>query len=368
MGKYHAGEDIETCNTASPRDVPLWESWEFPPIPGWCRSSRFLAFWKSGPSLSQFLQMTLNHLLLRFLPFTLSRSYIRLLSRIYYRMNPQELASIRAAVIRAFPGKIAAGKLPQTIKGVFRGIFDHYHEKLFVGFSNFPDLLTFFKNRVHFQGRERLQEALAGGRGVILVTGHFGALELLPGALAVHGFPTAMICRFKTTRLRAAQGRRAARLGVDLIDADKGQSFFAALKALKEGRILITECDEFEAWRPDPLRETYFLNHKLIADRTLELLHRRSGAPLVVALVNRDGRQQYTCRLTAIGRGAAPVNLPVSEQCLRVLEASVHNQPEQWYQWRNFAMMTETHPGTGDGHQASGHLASAISLPLPDQA
>ena len=331
-------------------------------------SSKFFSFWKSRPSLSQFLQMKLNHLLLRFLPFTISRFYVRGLGRIYYLLNWPERALIREAIIRVFHGKIAAGELQRKINEAFRGIFDHYHEKLFVGFSNFPKLLTFFRNRVRFQGWEMLQEASAAGHGVILVTGHFGALELLPGALAVNGFPTSMICRFKTTRLREAQGRRAEWLGLNLIDADKGQSFFAAVKALKEGRILITECDEFDAWRPDPQRKTHFLNHKLAADRTLELLRQRSGAPLVAAVVKRDGQQQYTCHFTPVSHSVAPVNMPVSEQCLRVLETSVQNHPEQWYQWQNFAMMTKTHREVEYDHQASGYLAPALNLSLPDQA
>ena len=331
-------------------------------------SSSFSAFWKSRLSLSKFLQTNLNNLLLRFLPFAISRCYVAVWGRIYYLVNRQEKALVREAVIQVFHGKMSARELQRKIRGVFRGIFDHYHEKLFVGFSNFPKLITLFRNRVHFQGREMLQQALAAGRGVILVTGHFGALELLPGALAVQGFPTSMICRFKSTHLREAQGRRAARLGVDLIDADKGKSFFAAVKALKEGRILITECDEFEAWRPDPQRETHFLSHKLAADRTLELLHRRSGAPVVAVLVNRDGQQRYTCHLTAVSQGAAPVNMPLSEQCLKVLETSVQKRPEQWYQWKNFAMMIKTQRGIGYDHQASGYLAPAINLPLPDQA
>lgn len=369
MVKCAAGQVEEKSNMASKWNGSLGDSVARSPIQGRLGLfSRFFSFWNFKLSLSQFLQMTLNHLLLRFLPFTISRFYIRLLGRIYYLWHRQEKSLVRETVSRIFRNKIAAGELQRKITGVFRGIFDHYHEKLFVGFANFPSLLAFFRNQVCFQGREMLQEALAAGKGVILVTGHFGALELLPGVLAVNGFPTAMICRFKTTRLREAQGRRAEWLGVNLIDADKGQSFFAALKALKEGGILITECDEFEAWRPDPRREIHFLNHKLPADRTLELLHRRSGAPLVAALVNRDGPQQYTCHFTPVSPGAAPVNLPVSEQCLKVLEASVQNHPEQWYQWHNFAMMIKTPREIEYDHQASGHLAPAINFPLPDQA
>jgi chaperonin GroEL (HSP60 family) len=52
------------------------------------------------------------------------------------------------------------------------GIFDHYHEKLFVGYSNFPRLLDFLRTQISFQNREKLQERLAklvGGVAVINV-------------------------------------------------------------------------------------------------------------------------------------------------------------------------------------------------------
>ncbi len=330
--------------------------------------SKFFSFWKAKLSLSKFLQMKMNHWFFRFLPFTISRFYVTILGRVYYLVNRPERVLIRQAINQVFQGKLAAAELQGKIKAAFRGIFDHYHEKLFVGYSSFPKLLDIFRNQVRFQGREKLQEALNAGNGVILVTGHFGAVEFLPGALVMNGFPTSMICRFQTTRLREAQGRRAEWIGLDLIDADKGQSFFAAVKALKQGRILITECDEFERWRPDPQRQTYFLNRNLTSDRTLELLRRRSGAPVITAMVKRDGEKRYTCQLTAIGNGAAPMNMPLSEQCLRVLETSVQNHPEQWYQWKNFAKMIKTHHRGGHDHQESGYLAPAINLSLPDQA
>ncbi len=339
------------------------------PFPrGWGGSAKFSSFWKTRLSLSQLLQTSLNNLLFQFLPFTISRFYVGVWGRIYYLLNWPERVLIREAITRVFHGKMPAANLQKIIAEVFGGIFDHYHEKLFIGFSKFSKVLDIFRNQVHFQGREMLQQALAAGHGIILVTGHYGALELLPGALAVNGFPTSMICRFKTTRLRSAQGRRAARLGVDLIDTDKGKSFFTAVKALKAGRILITECDEFEAWRPDCQREIHFLGHKLGADRTLDLLHRRSGAPVIAALVSRDGQQRYTCHLTALNQGAASVNMTVSEQCLKVLETSVQSHPEQWYQWKNFAMLIKTQGGIGNDHQASGYLAPAINLSLPDPA
>lgn len=330
-------------------------------------SSRFSS-WKSRLTLSKFLQMKWNHAFFWLLPFAVSRSCLAFLGRLYYLVNRQEQALIRITIRQVFQGKIAAEKLSKRIRDTFTDIFDHYHEKLFVGYSKFPNLIKFLKNRVEFMGQERLEAALADGLGVILVTGHFGALELLPGALAVNAFPTSMICRFQNTRLREAQGRRARWVGLDLIEPGRGRGFNAAMRALKAGRILIIECDEFARWRPDCQREIRFLGRRLAPDRTLELLQRRSGAPVITALMQRDGQGQYTCQLTPVSESSAPVNIPISERCLAVLEAAVLTHPEQWYQWKEFGKMIKTHREVGYDHPEGGYLAPEPAISLPDQA
>ena len=323
---------------------------------------------KISLSLSKFLQMKLNSFLFRFLPFSVSRAYIMVLGRLYYLLNWSEKTLIRKTLKYVLGRQIPASILKQKGKAAFKGIFDHYHEKLFVGYSNFPKLLKFLRSRVKFAGAEKLQAALQGGQGVILVTGHFGAVEFLPGALALNGYPTSMICRFQTTRLRESMGRRAEAVGLHLIDADEGNIVLSAMRALKQGRILITECDEFDEWRPDPQRNSYFLNCRMPSDRTLDLLRKRSGAQVITALVQRHGKKQYTCSLTPVGNGASPVNLPLHEQCLAILEKTVENYPEQWYQWKKFGKMVKSHFEVKDDRQETGYLASEIGLSVPDQA
>ncbi|MCX5891895.1 MAG: lysophospholipid acyltransferase family protein [Deltaproteobacteria bacterium] len=350
-------------------------------------ASRFAASRKFELSLSKFLQMNWIHSFFRFLPTGICQGGIRGLGRLYYLVNRREQTLIRETIRRVFQGKISAARLQRKIRAAFTGIFDHYFEKFLVGYANFPKLINFLRKRVRFQGREQLQEALAAGRGVILVTGHFGlqealaagrgvilvtghfgAVELLPGALTVHGFPTSMICRFQSTRLRSAQDRRAQKIGLDLIEPDRGKGLWASLQALKAGRILIIECDEFESWRPDPRRGVHFLRHRLPADLTLELLHRRSGAPVVTALLQRDGHRRYTCQLTPVVTGAAPATSPISERCLEILETAVLTHPEQWYQWKEFGKMIKTHREVGYDHPEGGYLAPAPAISLPDQA
>jgi Kdo2-lipid IVA lauroyltransferase/acyltransferase len=320
-------------------------------------------------SLSKFLQLRLNTFLFRLLPFAISRWYIASLGKLYYLLNWQEKRLIRKTIHKVFQGRVPARTLRNTVQEAFRGIFDHYHEKLFMAYSNFSRLVDFLKTRVHFQGEEELLAALAEGKGVILVTGHYGAVEFLPGALAARDYPTSMICRFQTHRLRVSLCQRAEYGGLNLIDADEGNIILASMKALKEGRILITECDEFDEWRPDPNRDSQFLGCKLTSDRTLELLQKRSGAKVMSALVTRDGKQNYTCSFTPVPvPGSTPVNMPLSDQCLRVLETSIVAHPEQWYQWKKFGKMVKSQFEVQHDRRASGYLAPETGVSFADQA
>ena len=109
---------------------------------------------KISLGLSKFLQMRLNSFLFRFLPFSVSRCYIMVLGRLYYLLNWSEKTLIRKTIKHVFRRKIPAPILNNKVKAAFKGIFDHYHEKLFVGYSNFPRLLKFLKSQVQFEGRE----------------------------------------------------------------------------------------------------------------------------------------------------------------------------------------------------------------------
>ncbi len=141
-------------------------------------------------------------------------------------------------------------------------------------------------------GTEELQQALAIGRGVILVTGHFGAVEFLPGALSLNGYPAAIIVRPQTRELAVSLAQRAALINLTLIIPENGKVLPAALRALREGRILITEADEFEMWRLHESQTVNFLGFQIPADRTLEVLQKRSGAPLLTALVRREPQRR----------------------------------------------------------------------------
>ena len=52
-----------------------------------------------------------------------------------------------------------------------------------------------FRNLVHFEGLEHLEEAYAEGRGVIMCTAHYGNWEMLGASMALLGYPILSITR-----------------------------------------------------------------------------------------------------------------------------------------------------------------------------
>jgi lauroyl/myristoyl acyltransferase len=237
-----------------------------------------------------------------------------------------------------------------------------------VAYSHFPRLLRFLHNQIRLVGQEALDQALEAGKGVILVTGHYGALEMLPGSLSVKGYPVAMICRFQTPRLRDSLNFRSENVGLNLINADDSNTFITATRLLKQGRILITECDEFDEWREDQSRSIYFLNNRLPYDRGLDLLHKRTGAPVVTALLHREGKRRYAMNLTLVANGASANAPMVQGQCLAVLEQAIDTHPEQWYQWKKLGKMIKSRLEVEHDHKESGYLAPEVGISVPDQA
>ncbi|UCE83861.1 MAG: lysophospholipid acyltransferase family protein [Deltaproteobacteria bacterium] len=291
---------------------------------------------QGGAGLSRFLQYRFNTLILSWLPMRVGRGYLGLLGRIYYFFNQEEKQQIKRnliAVIRRLP---RTEPMDLTIRRTFRGIFAHYYEKLLTAYGRYDKVYRFLKKRVELESRQLLDEALSKGKGVILVTGHFGAVEFLPSILALNGYKVTMVVRFKTKRLKRALNRRAARLGITLLDASNGNGvIFTACQALKSNQILITECDEFEAWRPDRKRTTSFLGCTSPLDRTLDLLQRRYDSPVIMGLVCRASGNRYGLKLHSLnGVQHWPETESLSKRALEVLEWYIYLAPDQWYQWK----------------------------------
>ena len=205
-----------------------------------------------------------------------------------------------------------------------------------MAYPKFQRTCLFLNRHVSLESRDILDKALAKGKGAILVTGHYGAVEFLPLVLALNGYTVTMLLRFKTEKLKRTLIRRSAGVPITLVDVDKGRGvLFDALKALKSNQIVITECDEFEEWRPCKSRRNRFLGHDVPFDRTLEMLQRRSKSPAIMGIVQRQSGRRYSLGLHSLnGISSRKEEVPISQKALEILERYIFEAPYQWYQWK----------------------------------
>ncbi|MCK4391237.1 MAG: lysophospholipid acyltransferase family protein [Desulfobacterales bacterium] len=289
---------------------------------------------RSQLSLSKFLQLRFNLFLLSIWPISFTKAYIWILARLYFMCCPGKTNTILRNIGRALKER-QSSEINKIYKGVIRGIIHHYQEKMLNGFFETPKLRKFLISRVCFDGFERvLQDALKEGRGVIIATGHYGALEYLPRYLAIRKYPTVTMVKFKTERLKKILIPRAIEDGLGVIvPGDVTNVMHEATKVLTQKKIFVTQCDESEEWRPDPNYTMEFLGRKTHPDRMLTVLCKRTRAVLLFGLLHREGKNKYKLFLHRVpDEGDAPISV----RTLKLLEKYIYRYPDQWYEWKKY--------------------------------
>ncbi|MBF0522109.1 MAG: lysophospholipid acyltransferase family protein [Candidatus Omnitrophica bacterium] len=136
-------------------------------------------------------------------------------------------------------------KSEKEIKQIIRRCFDHFGlgmvEMLF--FMAHPKMLG---KKVQYEGLEYLDQAVAKGRGVIIVTAHFGNFPLLMFSLAKKGYAVNAIIRpARDEKLEADLLRRRTEEGLKTIYAvPRRECVTSCLKALRNNELLFILLDQ----------------------------------------------------------------------------------------------------------------------------
>jgi len=290
-------------------------------------------------NLSSFLQWKVNIFLYRKMGWKFALIYIMVLGNLYFFFNRKEKRKIQEAVKTVFANQKDQSEIRTIIKRVFRGIFWHYYEKFFNVYSPVERLKEFFKGHINPKGIGAIEQGIAGGKGVLLVTGHFGGIEYIPTYLASLNYPVTILAKFSSDRLRKISNELADRLAFKIIDANNCPNIVKAIiNNLKENRIVITQCDEIDGWKPLLHNEISFLGKRINLDKTINTISRRAEASVVFGLMLRDNNRRYKFvahSWNEILKAAENLaNKPVGEVVLKLLEQYIYQYPEVWYQWK----------------------------------
>ena len=287
--------------------------------------------------ISVFFQSPINIFLFRQMSPRVAQRYLHAIGFLYYLVNRHEKKVIEKNVREVLAGQDER-YVRKVVKETFKGIFTHYFEKMFAAYLDFSTVQKYVRDHFKVEGAELLHKALEQGKGCILVTAHWGAVEFIPWVLHEQDIPTSVILECATARLARSLQQQISNSNTELISSAAGGSIFIrAMQSLKANRVLMTQCDEVDAWRKRRSHTIRLLGQDLFFDNTIDVLSHRSGAPVVAAFLKRSGKSHYTLILEDVSVQKSPES--TARDCLELWQKYVSSYPEQWYQWKKWSAM-----------------------------
>jgi len=194
--------------------------------------------------------------------------------------------------------------------------------------------------RAEVEGLEHLREALAAGRGAILMAAHMGNAALVPLCLAHAGWAVSVL--YKESRMMSADFFRAGleRYGIQGIAANAGlRAYGEMLSALKQGRIVFLMLDQGVKHAKDG-QVHRFLGKDMPMPAGPAQLARAARAPVVPAATLAATPRWRFALQPPIRLGEASLESDVAT-LVKATERNVLAQPQLWSwtqrRWRKFA-------------------------------
>lgn len=226
-------------------------------------------------------------------------------------------------------------KTPDQIEEIVKTCFENFVRS---GFELVPYTYLSPEGRreyVHIVGREKLDEALALGRGVISLSAHLGNFLIMMGRLAVEGYHVDLVVKgAKTQSIEDRLESLRKELGYNSIYVTpKFQSVKASLRSLKNNHVLVLHGDQRQ--RDGGIDVTFFGIPATAAAGPISLAL-STGAPVVPMFMvrNQDGITHTLfiddpLEITATGSKEEDIKTHV-QKYTDVIQSYVERYPTQW--------------------------------------
>lgn len=214
---------------------------------------------------------------------------------------------------------------------IVRGAYDHFGRSA-AEFLRSPVLAGHLGDWVDLEGEENLQEALARGKGVVLLTAHLGSWEMAAGLLAERGYPmNAIGAQQRDPRITDLIAELRRLHGVATVG--KGFDLKAAIQCLREGRILGILLDQDA--RDKGLVSPFLGAPASTPVGPVKLAHKLGASVVPLRMVRLPDGVHH--RLTLFPALTDPEGRPFGEdpqasvdRCNEVLSLWIREHPDQW--------------------------------------
>jgi KDO2-lipid IV(A) lauroyltransferase len=226
-------------------------------------------------------------------------------------------------------------RTPEQLEGIVKLLFEGFFRSAFecVTYANLS--LEDRRAYVHLAGKEKLDEALASGRGVISVSAHLGNFLILMGRLAVEGYAVDLVVKkMKDKRVEDRLQTLRNELGYHSIYMNpRIQSAKASLASLKSNHVLVLLGDQRQ--RQAGVDVTFFGIPTNAAAGPISL-SRSTGAPVLPMFMvrNPDGIThtlfiEDPLEMRVGGSKQEDIRTDV-QKYTDVIESYVQRYPAQW--------------------------------------
>jgi lauroyl/myristoyl acyltransferase len=276
--------------------------------------------------------------LLNRIPRRWSYALARLLSDLQFRCSAKD----RQAVINNLHQILQTKEdVTDQAREVFRN-FGRYLIDFFLMYRTVTN--EYIDKKVTFIGRGNLDKALAGGKGVIVLTAHFGNWEMGAAVMAKIGHPVVAIALpHKERRVNELFNRQRKNYGVTVVPTHL--ALRRCLEALRANRCVAVVGDRDFSNTGEPLS---FLGRPTLVPKGAAFFALHTGAAILPSYVLpvEDGRF-----VVSYEEPIFPSEAPLGEEKVRMIylmkrfvasiERKIREHPTQWLMFREFGIEYE---------------------------
>ncbi|MGB2697468.1 MAG: lysophospholipid acyltransferase family protein [Candidatus Zixiibacteriota bacterium] len=220
------------------------------------------------------------------------------------------------------------GELKKIAKGSYRNL-----GKSLIEYTLFPKLVRKkLSDLVEFDHAEYFEQALKGGKGAVLLTGHFGSWELMAAAVSQMGYPVDLLVGEQHNLLmdRLMNNYRMS-MGVGIIKV--GTSAKGVIKALRNNRFVAMLSDQ-DAGKDGVLVD--FFNYPTSTPKGPAAFVLRTQVPIIMGFIIRNNRKKQKVLLRIFRPSLNSDNKEqdikkLTQKYTSILESYIRKYPDHWY-------------------------------------
>ncbi len=250
---------------------------------------------------------------------TRERLAIRL-ANILYNYIPLRKVDALDNIRRAFPEKAAEWHVH-----ILRESYQFFLKLMLLFFAmpaKFPSL------KIHVTGKHHLDDALAQKKGVVMVSGHFGAWEVFAAWTGYSGYPVVPVA-VKQKNRGADKFFTDLRGQAGIVPIYRKESLDNMYEVLVNNNLLALGSDQ------DARSHGVFVNFFNIPSSTPKgaaLFHLNTGCPIVFGICHAAG-SEYFLEFETIQVFPGDGVKEITQRYTSLLEQHVRRNPEQYFWW-----------------------------------